>query len=271
MAKEDEKLEIEDIKDPLEDVTEDEQIDIDEVVAEEKDEPKEEVKKEEVQKPLKEGKKDKKPKKIKKINYKVISLVAVTAFVTAALVLGGVYYYLNFMSVKEPEVLQDVPKETEDKEEEKIDEKVLYVSEVNGLRLRKEPNVSAEIIATMSYGTKLVILKEENGWIKVEHEGQTGWCSKQFTSPKNPLIYSNSDYGFELTFPASWNTFKFFESDAEYGAQKVASYVVGIRTSDSGWKESGVDSGYASLFALSIFEKSEWEKLNQKKGQSQPY
>jgi hypothetical protein len=108
----------------------------------------------------------------------------------------------------------------------------------------------------MPYGTKLTPLETSGDWIKVEYNGKTGWCMASYTSAENPLIYKNTDYGFEITFPVAWSGYKIFKKD---NTDSITLYVA-IPTTDKNWVESvPVEKGYASLFAFGIYTKEKWE------------
>ncbi len=272
-----EKLDIEDIKDPDEKI---EDLDLEEAVSEEtepaaeKEEPKQEkVKKEEdpeptppaeeVEEVIEKTSEVKKPKK--PFPVKPVLIVVLLVIVVAALILGGVYYYLNNKN-EATETTTETPQTTE--EEATVDEPVSadvyrYVSEPVGLNLRKDPNTNGELVALMPFGAKLKVLDEQNDWLQVEYDGKTGWCAKVYTSTANPLVYQNSDYDFELTFPQSWAGYKFFKKSIS-GTE--ATYYVGLPTTDTAWTDSGADKGYASLFAVSVYTSAQWTTITAEDG-----
>lgn len=56
-----------------------------------------------------------------------------------------------------------------------------YVEVIEGVRLRTEPSTEGEnIIAVCPPGTILRVFSEENGWLKVDYEGQVGYVSSDF-------------------------------------------------------------------------------------------
>ncbi len=272
MSDEKEKMDIEDIKGV-------EDIDIDTAVSEETEEPVLEETKEKVshQEEKKEENKDvleeavaeskideeEKPKKEKKKGkkgwLKVVIVVFVTALITAAAVLG-VMYYLD--KNQEESKIEEQPVETESEPEPELEvgESFTYISSEVGLNLRKEPNVKSEVLEIIPYGTKITILDEENGWIQTEYNGSTGWVSTDYTTDSDPLIYENKIYGFTLTFKPSWAGYKFVEANNE-GSAAVVSYFVTLPTTDAKWKENAVPTGYASLFVMGLYTKSEWAKI----------
>lgn len=267
-----EKLDIEDIKDPDEKI---EDLDLEEAVSEEaepateKEEPKEEkTKKEDDPKPTpspeaveaviaktSEVKKPRKPFPLKPVLIALLLII-----LTAALVLGGVYYYLNNKkktddAANNPPQTTDATSETAASEAPVSTDVYRYVSEPVGLNLRKEASTMGELVALMPFGAKLKVLNDQNDWLQVEYNSKTGWCAKQYTSTTNPLVYQNTDYGFELTFPQSWAGYKVFKKSI---TGTTATYYVGLPTTDTAWTDSGVDKGYASLFAVSVYTSAQW-------------
>lgn len=51
----------------------------------------------------------------------------------------------------------------------------------SSLNLRAKPDINSEKLASLSYGTELEILSEENGWYKVSCGGTVGYVSKEYT------------------------------------------------------------------------------------------
>jgi SH3-like domain-containing protein len=51
------------------------------------------------------------------------------------------------------------------------------------VNLRQEPSMEAKIIRVLKKGTKLTVLKEKPGWLRVRLEdGAEGWVGKAMTS-----------------------------------------------------------------------------------------
>jgi uncharacterized protein YgiM (DUF1202 family) len=281
--KEDGKLEIEDIKDPLDELDK-KDVDLEEAVSEEpeKEVAAEEVEPEkaeepdelekavaepkpvpsEVEKPetLKEDKKAEKPAKDKKpFPWKTVAIVVITFLVTAALIMGGFYLYQKnnkpAEEVKEPTTTNNVqvnvtPPATT---------KSVYVTAQPTLNLRKDPNSTAQILTTIPFGTKLDVLATSGTWYKVTYNGQTGWVDATYTATANPLVYQNPDYKFEITFPSDWAGYKLFPMTPESGV--TAAWYVGLPTKDTAYVPSGVDKGYANMFALVAYTPAQWATL----------
>lgn len=284
---EDEKLEIEDI-------LENDDLDIDEVVSEEKDktEPiidstdekieetmvdelatEEEVEPEVIEEkeikatstsvkeaPVKNETKKSKRSPMDKKKLKLAALIFLVALVTAAMVLSVMYYLSQRENqeslVDENQVVEDVI------EEEIVEEGFVYITSALGLNMREEPNTNAKILATIPYATKIPVLEEAEGWIKTGYEEQEGWVSSEFTQEDNPLAYEDETYGFGLTFKPSWAGYRFFKINSTESTT-IVGYYVAVPTNDKAWTEpgSGIDPGYASLFAMGVYTKAEWAKL----------
>lgn len=286
MADEKEKLDIEDIKDP-EDIDIDEAVEeegpreiegVAEVVAEEvvADSEPEEVASDDaveeiVNEPTGEREKPQKPIKMRSIPshrktpLKTVAIVALACLVTAAAVLG-VLYYLN-----QRDKTADTTNTTENTqvEEEVVTEeeavaqpKALYVTSEVGLNLRETPDTKAKVLIIIPYGTKITVLAEQADWAQTTYDGKTGWVSAEFTQSTDPLVYKNETYGFGLTFKPSWAGYKFFEAN-NAGSTTIKTYYVALPTTDAAWDESasGVTKGYASLFVMGVYTKAEWAKM----------
>ena len=71
-------------------------------------------------------------------------------------------------------------------------EKQRFVSAPSGLRLRESPSLTAEVIATMPFGTAVILLKQSEAevvfdglrghWAVVRYENHTGWAFTGFLS-----------------------------------------------------------------------------------------
>jgi uncharacterized protein YgiM (DUF1202 family) len=144
-------------------------------------------------------------------------------------------------------------------------EKSIYIDAPEGLNFRKESKSDAEILAIIPNGTKLILLETSGDWYKVEYDSELGWIAKLYTSETNPLVYKNTTYGFEVTFPAAW-AYKFFPTQAQDGV--TAGYYVAVPTADTAIDETsmGIEKGYNSLIALSIYTPSQWDTISALEG-----
>ncbi|MGG1163695.1 SH3 domain-containing protein [Bacillus mycoides] len=74
------------------------------------------------------------------------------------------------------------------------------------LRVRTAPNTSSSVAGRVYEGQTLNVIGEENGWVKINHNGQTGYVSSQFVSGASSNTGSTSNSNNEATVqPASGN------------------------------------------------------------------
>ena len=68
------------------------------------------------------------------------------------------------------------------KEQEEVEAKIRYatVKGVYFLRLRKDPNMDADVLVLIPLGTRVPVLEEKTEWIKTEYDFHKGWCKKEF-------------------------------------------------------------------------------------------
>jgi len=68
-----------------------------------------------------------------------------------------------------PEVAQALPR------------KVEIVTSRDPLRVREDPTLDSRVLATVTKGSLVPLISDENGWYKIEFSaGQTGWVSKEY-------------------------------------------------------------------------------------------
>lgn len=197
----------------------------------------------------------------KKKTWLVVLLAALATLLVAA---GGYVAWQSYKAdknLKAEEKIETPAVEDKTAETPVVTEQAVYVNSPEGLNLRKEANATSEVLAIIPNGMKLVILETSGDWYKTEYDNKTGWVAKLYTSETDPLVYKDTTYGFQITFPATW-AYKLFPKKAEEGVTKI--YYVAIPTTDATIDESssGVDKGYASLFAVSIFTPSQWDEAN---------
>ncbi len=181
------------------------------------------------------------------------------------LLLLGAYLGMLYFKSQNEQKKESAPAVTEEPKKEEA-KKEVYVTAEGGLNMRKEPSASSEVLAVIPDGTKLVILDEKDDWYKVEYDDQTGWISKKYTSEKNPLVYENTEYGFTLTFPSEWATYKITEKDADNSDGTTTKvFYVGIKTADPNYS-STVGTGYADMFVISILTPDQWATVEASDG-----
>lgn len=86
---------------------------------------------------------------------------------------------------------------------------------------------------------------------------------KEDDNDKDDLVYKNSEYGFEMELTKNWEGYKVFKYVDSQDDSALAYYYVAMPTEDKEWDESPrVDDGYASIFALSVYTKQQWQEAN---------
>ena len=58
---------------------------------------------------------------------------------------------------------------------------VTGVARNSSLNLREEPNLTSEVIHRLLYGQQLLVLSEEDGWLKVRADGIEGYVMASYT------------------------------------------------------------------------------------------
>lgn len=74
----------------------------------------------------------------------------------------------------------------------------------------------------------------------------------------NNLVYNDSTYGFSITFNEKWTGWKVKPVKLD---GITATYYFEVPTTDTSWGSGETnDSGYSSVFAVSVWTKAEWEQ-----------
>lgn len=284
------KFDIEDIKDPLEEadnakVEAKEDVDIEDAVAEDADaEPAETIEdekpseenmesskeeKDELEKAQDEASSETAEKEVtdsakakaakKPFPWKIVAIVVITFLVTGALALGGFYYYQKKNTPKTTDTDTTPAPANNVTVNVTPQQKTFYTNAEPTLNLRQEPNTAAAVLAKIPYGTQLTALATQNSWYKVTYSGQNGWIDSTYTQAENPLVYKNTTYGFQMTFLSGWGGYKFFPITGEAGA--TAAWYVALPTTQANYSETGIDKGYASMFALTVFTPDQWKAV----------
>ena len=63
---------------------------------------------------------------------------------------------------------------------------VVYVDSAEGVNLREQPDATSAKIMLMPADSKLTVLDEQDGWLKVTYSDKTGWCLKELTTTTKP-------------------------------------------------------------------------------------
>ncbi|MEN8648809.1 SH3 domain-containing protein [Bacillus toyonensis] len=73
------------------------------------------------------------------------------------------------------------------------------------LRVRTAPNTSSSVAGRVYEGQTLNVIGQENGWVKINHNGQTGYVSGQFVSGVSANTGATNDTNQQTVQPASGN------------------------------------------------------------------
>lgn len=84
-----------------------------------------------------------------------------------------------------------VEKEVSEPEENTSSQKTGYISG-NSVSLREEAESSSKAILKLLKNTKINVLSEDNGWAKVEYNGNIGYVSTKYISDKKVTVTSRS-------------------------------------------------------------------------------
>ncbi|MDA1875532.1 SH3 domain-containing protein [Bacillus cereus group sp. BY112LC] len=71
------------------------------------------------------------------------------------------------------------------------------------LRVRTAPNTSSSVSGRVYEGQTLNVIGQENGWVKINHNGQTGYVSGQFVSGVSANTGATNDTNQQTVQPAS--------------------------------------------------------------------
>ena len=88
-----------------------------------------------------------------------------------------------------------------------------YVVNTNqdNLRMRKEPNLDAEVLISIPKGTVVTVAEESGGWSRVSFNGKTGWVKSDYLADADSAVldsgevpaHSNSGYSLPSANPAT--------------------------------------------------------------------
>ena len=106
-------------------------------------------------------------------------VLSVAAVLVLILVICIVVCLLPEDKPKTVSEIQDSRPELQNQTVIKQEQKAIVVSN-NGLNVRKEPSVDGALEGTLQKNTTVIILEEQDEWVKVEYGETSGWCSKEF-------------------------------------------------------------------------------------------
>jgi uncharacterized protein YgiM (DUF1202 family) len=116
--------------------------------------------------------------------------ITIVIYLVAFGVLAGVTYtgYRVYTSEKKINAEEKIEgsilteKKPVEKTEEVVAPTVVYVNSEGGLNLRETASTDAAVLELIPDKTKLTVIEEKDGWIKVTYLEKTGWSSKELTS-----------------------------------------------------------------------------------------
>lgn len=66
------------------------------------------------------------------------------------------------------------------------------VSQANNLNIRAEASISSSALGQLSLGSQATVLQEKSNWVQIQHNGITGWVSKDYITFKNDNTTTNT-------------------------------------------------------------------------------
>lgn len=93
----------------------------------------------------------------------------------------------------------------------------------------------------------------------------TGTATTTTTPTVDPYLYTNSTYGFTLTFNSKWQGYGIKPAT---NTGSTATYYMCLPTSDSDYTNASITSlaGTASLFAVSVYTQAQWTAATAEEG-----
>jgi len=79
------------------------------------------------------------------------------------------------------------------------------------------------------------------------------------------LHYKNSEFGFEITFPENWQSYRVIDSKEYISADlKVRVFHVCLPTRSRDWQSRKVAAPYAVMFSIFVFTADSWKHYTEK-------
>lgn len=84
-------------------------------------------------------------------------------------------------------------------------------------------------------------------------------CASEDDIKARQLHYRNSEFGFEITFPENWQSYRIIESKEYLAADlRVKVFHVCLPTRSQDWQSGKVPAPYAVMFTIFIFTQDSW-------------
>ncbi len=165
-------------------------------------------------------------------------------------------------------------KKEESSKPAKVITKTAFIKANGGLWLHSSKDTSySSRVTLMSNGAKVNVLEEDNSWFKVDYNGNTGWCSRNYVT--NPVTSeSSTNKKVEESKPTTPNkTVEENKPKKEAETSKPALTIVktaSVKANGGLWLHSSKDSYISSRLAImekgekvTILEESgDWFKVN---------
>lgn len=143
---------------------------------------------------------------------------------------------------KQEEPKQEEPKQEEPKQEEAYTPKTMYVK-ATAINIRKESNTSSDIIDSLEMNAQVKVVGEENGWYKVEVNGEKGYIRQDLLSTKKTEVTSRNN---ELDRAAA---VQIQQASAQVTVEQPAQVAQPAQTTTSSSGVTGTDiANYAKQF-----------------------
>lgn len=162
------------------------------------------------------AKEDKKvdPVKNKKSIWGTIAIIFFTILVTAAAVLGALWWFYQRNQGQATEAPKPENKVETPAADTASAQNIVYVNANEGLKLRAAASATSAQLAVIPYGTSLTVTETSGDWVKVSFQGQVGWVNSTYTSKTKPFdadwkTYSGSGFDpaapkFSIKYPSDW-------------------------------------------------------------------
>lgn len=178
----------------------------------------------------------------------IVQIVNNWAYVSTNETIGWIpYTYLAHKEVTTVKTNKESEQENT-KTQEPVTTKTGYISS-DDVNFRKEANTEATVLVVLHKNDKVIVLEEQEEWVKVSYNSQVGYIAKQFVSDKKVETTSRSNSKRENSTTVSGKG----QEVVEYAKQFLgASYVYGGQTPAKGFDCSGLTKYVYQHFGVSL-------------------